>query len=246
MKKHVLLLAAALTTIGLGLQGCGGKEASAPTTAAATEAETTTAAETTAEETTEEETTEAAKPADTATGIPSEYEAYLDWTADDWAAASDEEKSEAVVAYVLYDGIVYQGITDLTPEMVKEEPELDQLYAIVEAGISSSGGSTLKEICDLGHSSRISLDDLDLDADVVEKLQCDAEKWATLDDAGKKDVVVAMLLAVGKMTGQEITMEMIDTLSDAEIQGQISTVDSMFSSGLYDDNMSLYDMLSEQ
>ncbi len=241
MKKHVLLLAAALTTIGLGIQGCGGKEASAPTTAATTEAETTTAAETTAEE-----TTGAAKSADTATGIPSEYEAYLDWTADDWAAASDEEKSEAVVAYVLYDGIVYQGISDLTPEMVKAEPQLDQLYAIVDAGINGSGGSTLKEICDLGHSSKVSLDDLDLDADVVEKLQCNAEEWATLDDAGKRDVVVAMLLAVGKMTGQDITMEMIDSLSDEDIQGQISTVDSMFSSGLYSKDTSLYDMLSEQ
>lgn len=243
MKKQVLFLATALTAISLGVQGCAGKEA-AETTAAATAAAETTAAETTAVETTEAETEEAG--ADTETGIPAEYEAYLDWTADEWSTASDEEKQEAVIAYVLYDGINYQGIDDLTADDIKGMAELEQIFSIVDAGIQGSGGSSLKEICDMGHSASMSLDELDLDDSVIEALQCTAKDWAAADDAGKKEVVKAMLLAVGQMTGQEITMEMIDTLSDADMDAQVQNIGAMFESGLYDDDVTLYEMLSQQ
>lgn len=246
MKKQVLFFAAALTAISLSVQGCGSKEAAEPTTAAA-------AAETTAEAATEavaeEETeTEAAEEADGEigeTGIPAEYEPYLDWTETEWASASEEEKKEAMIAYVLYDGIVYQGVTDLTADMVRDEPEFDQLMPIIETGLMGSGGFSLKEICDMGHSAVVGLEDLDLDDDVIEKLQCTGADWAAADDAKKREVVSAMLIAVGKMTGQDITMEMIESLSDADIQAQVDNVGAMFESGLYEDDVTLYEMLTQ-
>lgn len=252
MKKHVLFLVAALTAVSMGVQGCGSKESAAETSAAAVSSEAeTTAEETTEEETTEEESSEAAEAESTEaaaageTGIPAEYEPYLDWTETEWAAASEDEKKEALVAYVLYDGIVYQGVTDLTADMVKNEPEFDQLMPIIETGLLGSGGSSLKEICDMGHSTVMTLDELDLDDDIVEKLQCTAADWAAADDAKKVEVVSAMLVAVGQMTGQEITMEMIESLSDADLQAQVDNVGAMFESGLYGDDVTLYEMLTQ-
>lgn len=246
MKKHVLFFVAALTAISMSVQGCGSKESAAePTTTAAAEVEETT------EEAAEEETTEEAAEAEAAdeavgeTGIPAEYEKYLDWTGAEWEAASEDEKKEALIAYVLYDGIVYQGITDLTADMVKDEPEIDQLMPIIETGLLGSGNSSLKEICDLGHSAVMGVADLDLDEDVIEKLQCTAADWAAADDATKKEVVSAMLLAVGQMTGQDITMEMIETLPESDMQAQVDNVGAMFESGLYGDDITLYEMLTQ-
>lgn len=243
MKKQVLFLVAALTAVAMGVQGCGSKESAAePTTTAAV-------TETSAEETTEAEETTAEASADGEigeTGIPAQYEPYLDWTETEWAAASEEEKTEAMIAYVLYDGIVYQGVSDLTADMVRDEPEFAQLMPIIETGLLGSGGSSLKEICDMGHSAVVSFDDLDLDPAVVEKLQCTAAQWVEADDAEKREVVTAMLIAVGQMTtGEEITMEMIESLSDEDIQAQIDNVGAMFESGLYGDDVSLYDMLTQ-
>lgn len=243
MKKHVLFLIAALTAISLSVQGCGSKESAAePTTAAATTEAVTEAA---TEKETEAETTEAADEEIGETGIPAKYEPYLDWTETEWASASEEEKKEAMIAYVLYDGIVYQGVTDLTADMVKDEPEFDQLMPIIETGLLGSGGFSLKEICDMGHSTVAGLEDLELDDDVIEKLQCTGAEWAAADDAKKREVVSAMLIAVGQMTGQDITMEMIESLSDADMQAQVDNIGAMFESGLYDDDVTLYEMLTQ-
>ncbi len=249
MKKKIVLLLSVLAALSLGVQGCGSKETAETTAAVAAETTAKEAEkETTVEETTEAETeTEAettAKEADSEvgeTGIPAEYEPYLDWTASDWAAASEDERKEAVIAYILYDGIVYQGV-DVTAEMMKNAPEVDQIYPVIETGLSSSEFS-LKEICDMGHSAVLSLDELDLDADVVEKLQCTADDWAKADDAEKREVAAAMLLVVGKLTGQEITMEMIEGLSDEDMDAQVQNIDAMFESGLYED-ATLYELLS--
>lgn len=248
MKKKIVLLLSVLAALSLGIQGCGSKETAETTAAAA--AETTakeTEKETTAEETTEEETEAetTAKEADSEvgeTGIPAEYEPYLDWTNAEWEAASEDERKEAVIAYILYDCIVYQEL-DVTAEMMKAAPEVDQIYPVIETGLSGSEFS-LKEICDMGHSAVASVDELDLDADVVEKLQCTSEDWANADDAEKKEIAAAMLLAIGKMTGQDITMEMIESLSDEDMDAQVQNIGAMFESGLYESDATLYELLS--
>ena len=107
IKKCVALLAAVLMAVSMWTQGCS--KSAAETTAAETTAEETTVEETTAKEEAAEAleggVSEAAE-----TGIPAEYEKYLSWTLKEYTEASDEEKTEALVAYILYDGIIYQKV----------------------------------------------------------------------------------------------------------------------------------------
>ncbi|RGY99289.1 hypothetical protein [Clostridium sp. AM58-1XD] len=240
MKKRLVLLVAAITAVSMWAQGCSKPAEKAETTEAVT-TEAASAEETTAEETTEAEETEAAEAAASESAIPAEYEKYLSWTSNEWSSASDEEKSEGVVAYVLYDAIVYQGVKGLTAEEVKKEPQLAQIRPMLENSFANMGDRTMKEICDLGHSTTVSLDDIDLPADVKEKLQVTASKWAAASDDERVEIAKCMVLAVGLMTGQEITMEQVDGLGD-EILSQVTTIDGLFSSGLYGE-ATLYEIL---
>lgn len=252
MKKHVVLLAAALTAVSLWAQGCSQPAEEAVETTAESAAEETTE-EVSEEETTEAETTEeaaeeaeeeASEVADevSATGIPAEYEPYLSWTSEDYNAASDEEKTEALIAYVLYDGIVYQGVTDLTADDVKNEPEFESLRGVLENSITSLPDTSLQEICDMGHST-VSLADVELDESIVQLLQCTAEDWNAGTDDDRMEIAKAMVVAVGKMAGQEVTMDQLEgeEVADAMNQ-QVAGIQALFDSGLYGDE-TLYDII---
>lgn len=242
IKKRVALLAAVLMAVSMWTQGCS-------KSAAETMAETT-AEETTVEETTaKEEAAEAleggvSEAAETSaeTGIPAEYEKYLSWTLKEYTEASDEEKTEALVAYILYDGIIYQKVEGLTAEDVKAEPELESLRSVIETSLSTAEGKTLQEICDLGHST-VSINDVELDDAIVEKLQCTAEEWNAASDDEKLEVAKAMVIAIGKMSNQELTEEILEgeEMKQLFIQ-QVDSIQALFDSELYGSE-TLYNIL---
>lgn len=243
IKKRVALLAAVLMAVSMWTQGCS--KSAAETTAAETTAEETTVEETTAKE----EAAEAleggvSEEAETSaeTGIPAEYEKYLSWTLKEYTEASDEEKTEALVAYILYDGIIYQKVEGLTAEDVKAEPELESLRSVIETSLSTAEGKTLQEICDLGHST-VSINDVELDDAIVEKLQCTAEEWNAASDDEKLEVAKAMVIAIGKMSNQELTEEILEgeEMKQLFIQ-QVDSIQALFDSGLYGSE-TLYNIL---
>ena len=264
MKRQIVLLAAVLTAASLWVQGCSkpAEETAAAVTEEAAEEETEEGSEEESEEETPAEETEEAEAAEaqaaaeaadaealaaadeaSAAGIPAEYAPYLAWTYGDYSAASDEEKTAALVAYVLYDGIVYQNIPDLTAEdIVQEMEELEALREIVETSMSSVPDLSLQEICDMGHSTA-AITDVELDDTTMELLQCTMDDWNAGTDEDRMNVAKAMVIAVGKMTGQDITMDQLaGEEMEALLKDQVASIQALFDSGLYGD-ATLYEMI---
>lgn len=247
MKKHVALLLAAVTAASLWVQGCS-KPAAKEETAVETTVEDTTKEETTAEETTAAEETEAAETeaadaSSEAGQIPAEYEKYLSWTSAEWTAADAAEKEKAMIAYILYDAIVYQGLKDAKPADFINAPEFSQIKPALEQSFANMGENTMKDICDMGHSATNALDDLDIPADIKESLSCTAKDWEAASDDEKTEIAKSMVVVVGMMIGEDVDMEMLEGM-DEEIAQQVAQIDSLFGSGLYGD-MTLYDMLNQ-
>ncbi|MEY8337772.1 hypothetical protein AALB16_07025 [Lachnospiraceae bacterium 62-35] len=241
MKKHLIWLIAVLTAVSMWAQGCSKDVGTSAETEKVTEAEEKEEETTEAEEKETKEAEKTASSAGTSTGIPAEYEKYLSWKGADYTAASDDEKLEAVVAYVLYDGIVYQKVPGLTAESVKREPELKSMQSIIENSMTVNVDMTLQEICDLGHSTTNSIEDIDLPEDIVKNLQCTAAEWNAASEEEKVLIAKSMVIAVGKMADQEVTMEQLDGMDD-EIAQQVAVIQSLFDTGLYGDE-TLYDIL---
>lgn len=79
---------------------------------------------------------------------------YLSWNGDDWKGASDAEKEECALAYLMYIAELMDQKDNVTEEMLKPQvstilPQLDTLFN----AMSTTGFKTLKEAAKAGYEA---------------------------------------------------------------------------------------------
>lgn len=172
MKKKLVVLMSVCVMSTMLVTACGAKDTAAK--AEETKQETSvseevssevvesvveTETETTAETETTTETTEAG--AEAAAGewsVSEKYDPYLEWTGKEWAAASDDDKLLASIAYTAYVSAA-TGVSS-AEDMVAalEDPSAaSQLQTVVDTlegmmGMAEVKDMTIKEVADLGLS----------------------------------------------------------------------------------------------
>ena len=160
--KKIWMLALALLACGMMAMGCSsGEETTAEETTAEETTEATTEEETTEEETTEAPTTEEATEAETTEAAASsaaagEASAYLAWGAEEWKAASDEDKLAAAEEVLVQVGnAMMEGFGEMM-ELAQTDPdakaELDaqiaDMVTQIDSFFATDMGLTLQDLVD--------------------------------------------------------------------------------------------------
>lgn len=171
MKKKLVVLMSACVMSTMLVTACGSKDTAA--TAEETKQETSVSEEVSSEavesvaETETETTAETETTTETETGaeavagewnVSEKYDPYLEWTGKEWAAASDDDKLLASIAYTAYVSAA-TGVSS-AEDMVaalEDASAASQLQTVVDTlegmmGMAEVKDMTIKEVADLGLS----------------------------------------------------------------------------------------------
>lgn len=150
MKKKLAALLAVAMLASTMLAGCGAEKQDDPVEPASSEA---IVSEPASEPASAEDVTESSEPAPETANSD-----YLSWTSKEYSAASDEEKTEAVIAFTIYTSNA-MGL-EITEEMFRAslsdetvKSQLDSTKAQIETSLKTIPDTSLKEIADLGISA---------------------------------------------------------------------------------------------
>lgn len=143
MKKRMLVLVMAMAMTVAGLTACGDKK--------------TDDAEPKTEDTAPATDESAADDAAASDSLADNLDSYLEWTKEDWDAASDEEKQNAAIAFSIGSmttmGIEMsdQDIKDAIAQIEADTASVDKMISQTEAIWAGDGTAdmTLKEILDM-------------------------------------------------------------------------------------------------